>query len=111
MRTIHSVKVLVNKFSTTVYVNFTDGTSGVRSSDAGSGKWTTSGMTAEELAEAKKLALVNGKWTNYAAPRKPVTRSNYTGRNTDQWAEGPLTTERDEREVAAKMISVRTSEE
>ena len=111
MRTVNSVKVLVNKFSTIVYVNFVDGTSGVRSSEAGSGKWTTSGITAEELAEAKKLALVNGKWTNYAAPRKPAVRSTHTGRSTDQWAEGPLTTERDEREVAAKMVSVRTSEE
>jgi hypothetical protein len=110
MRTIHSVKVLVNKYSTTVYVNFDNGQSGVRSSDAGSGKWTTVGMTTEELAEAKKLALVNGKWTNYTAPRQ-ATRSGYTGRSTSQWAEGPLTTARDEREVAAKMVTVRTSEE
>lgn len=110
MRKITSVKVLVNKYRTLVYVNFDNGQSGTRESEAGTGKWTTNGLSAEELVEAKKVALVNGKWTNWTTPRQ-ATRSGYTGRNTDQWAEGPLTTARDEREVAAKMVTVRTSEE
>jgi hypothetical protein len=110
MRGINSVKVMVNKYRTLVYVNFDNGQSGTRESEAGTGKWTTNGLSAEEVAEAKKVALVNGKWTNYTAPRQ-ATRSGYTGRSTSQWAEGPLTTARDEREVAAKMVTVRTSEE
>jgi hypothetical protein len=110
MRKITSVKVLVNKYRTLVYVNFENGQSGTRETEAGSGKWTTSGLTTEELAEAKKVALVNGKWTNWTTPRQ-TTRSGYTGRSTSQWSEGPLTTERDEREVAQKMVAVRTSEE
>lgn len=110
MRNITSVKVMNNKYATVVYVNFDNGQSGTRESDKSTGRWTTSGMTAEELAEAKSLAVVDGKWTNWTAPRKSTPRSTYTGKSTDQWAEGPLTTERDEREVAAKMTAVRTAE-
>lgn len=67
MRSIQSI----NKKGNTVYVNFDDGTFGTRSfSD---GKWTTHRISAEELAEAKRLAVRDGKWINYTARKSRVT--------------------------------------
>lgn len=101
-RNIQSIKVQGN----TVYVNFDNGTFGTRSYE--NGAWKNHRLSDEELVAAKKLAVKGGKWTNWTAPRQSTPRA--TGKSTDQWSEGPLTTERDEREVNAKMVSVRTSE-
>lgn len=70
-RKIESIKVLRNKYGTTVYVNFEGGRFGTHSKE--NGKWTDNGLSAEELAEAKGAALVNGKWTDWSAPKTPKT--------------------------------------
>lgn len=106
-RKIESIKVQSNKYGTTVYVNFEGGRFGTHVFE--NGKWTDNRLSAEELAEAKKLAVVNKKWTNWTAPRQ-ARCNGCSGKGTDQIEEGPLSTARDEREVAAKMAAVRTSE-
>lgn len=76
-RTIKSIKVLTSKYAINVYVNFDNDTYGMRIFE--DSKWRSYKLTDEELAEAKKLALVDKKWTNWQAPRKatsPVIRSN-----------------------------------
>ena len=101
-REIESIKVQGN----TVYVNFDNGTFGTRSYE--NGAWKNHRLSDEELVAAKKLAVKGGKWTNWTAPRQSARCA--TGKSIDQWTEGPLTTERDEREVAAKMVVTRASE-
>ena len=101
-RNIQSIKVQGN----TVYVNFEDGTFGTRRCE--NGTWKNHRLSDAELTAAKKLAVKGGKWTNWTAPRQSARCA--TGKSIDQWTEGPLTTERDEREVAAKMVVTRTSE-
>ena len=103
-REIESIKVVKN--GNLVYVNFNNGTVGTR--ECVNGTWKSNRLSDAELTAAKKLAVKGGKWTNWTAPRQSAPRT--TGKSTDQWTEGPLTTERDEREVNAKMVSVRTSE-
>ena len=63
-RRIDNIKVLKN----TVYVDFSDGTFGMHFFE--DGKWHNSGIAPDELAAAKKLAVKNGKWTNWRAPRQ-----------------------------------------
>jgi len=75
---INSIKVQNSTWSVTIYVNFDNGKFGTHSKDRAEGaKWIDSGLSAEELAEAKRLALKDGKWTNYTAPRKQAV---YTGK-------------------------------
>lgn len=62
---IKSIKVLTTKYSTIVYVNFTNSTFGTHTKE--SGKWFDSGLTPDELKAAKSLALKDGKWINYKA--------------------------------------------
>jgi len=63
-RKINNIKVLKN----TVYIDFDDGTFGTHSFYEG--KWCDKGITADELSAARKLAIKDGKWTNWKAPRK-----------------------------------------
>jgi len=63
-RRIDSVKVL----GSTIYINFHNGTFGVHFFE--DGKWRDSGIAPDELSEARRLALKNGKWTNWRAPRQ-----------------------------------------
>lgn len=98
----------INPFTKTlVYINFSNGTFGIRKFE--DGKWTNVNLSDAELAAAKKLAVKDGKWTKWVAPRNTTPRST-ASTSTNVWAEGPLTTERDEREVSAKMVATRTSE-
>jgi hypothetical protein len=48
-----------------VNVNFSNGTCGTHAKNLATGVWLDTNLTALELASAKKLALVEGKWTNY----------------------------------------------
>jgi len=68
-RQITSIRTLSNKYELTVYVDFNNGTYGTHTKNKETGKWFDGGLKAEELTEAKKLALVNGKWTNWKAGR------------------------------------------
>jgi hypothetical protein len=70
-RQIVNIKVVSTKYSITVYVDFDKGNFGTRTYV--DGKWISRGLTNEELAEARTLALVDGKWTNWKAPRKVNT--------------------------------------
>lgn len=70
MRNIQSVNVNVSKWSTTVYINFDNGRFGTHTKDAGAENWIDSGVSADELAQAKLVALKNHKWSNWRAPRK-----------------------------------------
>jgi len=63
MRIIESIR----KQGKTVYVNFDNGTFGTRTFE--NGKWSNSGLSAEELVKAKHLAVRDGKWLDYRAPR------------------------------------------
>lgn len=75
-RKINNIKVLKSKYGTTVYIDFDNGYFGTRHFE--NGKWSSSGLTDEELAAAKKLAVVDGKWQNWKAPRENTT--SYTPR-------------------------------
>lgn len=64
MRKIESVNVSKN----TVYINFSGGRFATRTWQ--NGKWVSSGsISKEELAEARRLACVDGKWQAYRAPK------------------------------------------
>lgn len=76
-RKIQSINVKANKFSTTVYINFDNGRFGTHSKDTSAAKWIDSGLSADELTEAKRIALKDGKWTNWSAPRKSSTSTNF----------------------------------
>lgn len=80
-RKIQSINTLSNKYEFTVYVNFDNGTYGTHTKNKETGKWFDSGLSADELSEAKKLGLVDGKWTNYKAPRKATVVSTSTRRD------------------------------
>lgn len=72
----------VNVKGKTIYVNFDDGRFGTHSHE--DGKWFDSGLTADELNEAKRLALKSGKWTNYRAPRvETFTPSRFIGKDEE----------------------------
>ncbi len=66
-RKIQSIKTMSNKYEYTVYVNFDNGTYGTHTKNKETGKWFDGGLKADELAKAKSLALVDGKWTNWTA--------------------------------------------
>ena len=66
MRTITNIKPL----GKTVYVNFSDGRFGVRKLE--NGVWTSHNLSDEELSAARKLALRNGAWQKWTAPRADV---------------------------------------
>lgn len=86
---IKSIKTVSSKYSFTVYVNFSDGTYGCHTKE--NGKWFDGGLTAEQLAAAKKLALVNGKWTSWTAPKvASQARSGMTGSYDDEDARTDL---------------------
>lgn len=98
---IKSIKTLNNKREFTVYVNFDNGTYGTHTKNKETGKWFDGGLKAEELTEAKKIALVNGKWTNWtrkshSATSQPETFENMPvtekeqeliNRNQPRWSE------------------------
>lgn len=86
---IKSIKTVTSKFSFTVYVNFSDGTYGCHTKE--NGKWFDGGLSAEQLAAAKKLALANGKWTNWTAPKaENQVGSGMTGSYDDEDARTDL---------------------
>ena len=75
-RTIANIKPTVSRNgNATIYIDFSDGKFGTHSKYQGDTKWTDGGLTAEELAEAKRLALKNGKWTTWKAPRPEYINS------------------------------------
>lgn len=71
MRTIESIR----KAGQTVYVNFDNGTFGTRTLQDGT--WTNCKLSTEELSEARRLALRDGKWTSYRAPRNTTPAHVY----------------------------------
>jgi hypothetical protein len=98
-RTIQSIRVQSSKYSINVYINFSDGTSGVRSYDATTKTWTSSkNLDAATLAEAKKLAYVSPKWSNYTAPRttKISTTSTTTKIDDEDISNSDMTDYRNE---------------
>lgn len=81
-RQIVSIKVLPTKWNTYVYVNFDDGRFGTHTYDKREQKWIDSGLKAEELAEAKRLAVKDRKWTNWRRSPRSVAPAAYV-RDTD----------------------------
>jgi hypothetical protein len=69
------------------------------------------GLEAASAARAKARAEYAERMAEYTARVRDLQVNGPRRQGTDEWSEGPLTTERDEREVAEKMIAVRTSEE
>lgn len=90
---IKSIKTVASKFSFTVYVNFSDGTYGCHTKE--NGKWFDGGLTTEQLAEAKKLGLKEGKWTNWSAPKTGnQVSSGMTGSYDDEDARTDIEAQR-----------------
>lgn len=90
---IKSIKTIQSKYSFTVYVNFSDGTYGCHTKE--NGKWFDGGLTAEQLAAARKLALANGKWTNWFAPKATSQASTgITGSHDDEDARTDIEAQR-----------------
>lgn len=82
MRTISSIRKVGKTIGKTIiYVNFDNGTFGTRSFE--NGKWFTGGLKDEELAEAKRLAVRDGKWTDYRAPRQQMQATDGIGEAMD----------------------------
>ena len=71
-RSISGITVAVSHGSTYVTVYFDNKTVGYRTFDGYSRKWITAKMSDEELATAKALAVVDGKWQNWKPARYPV---------------------------------------
>jgi len=83
MRTIQSIKVITTKWNKNVYVNFDNSTFGTWTKNLETKKITVAHLTTEELAEAKRLALVEtkpgvSKWQDY---RRPTTVHNVSVSN------------------------------
>lgn len=85
---IYSVKVLSNKWSIIVYINWKDGkTSGERRYNRETKTWTSTNLTDDELKAARAVAYRDGAWHDYKAPREesfPV-RSNSRGGMTGSY--------------------------
>lgn len=85
-RKIQSINTISNKYEFTVYVNFENGTFGTHTKNIETGKWFDSGLNADELKEAKKVGIVDGKWLkSWKAPRQAsvVSASNHAVRCPD----------------------------
>ncbi len=72
MSNIQSIKVLRNKYQITVYINLENNRFETYTKEIATGKRTFTG-THELLEKAKQIAMVNGKWQNWNAPRKEST--------------------------------------
>jgi len=57
-----------------VNVNFVNGTCGTHAKKMDTGVWYDTNLTSLEISVAKKLALVDGKWTNYRKSVVVVTK-------------------------------------
>lgn len=68
MRTITNIKVIANKYGKTVYVDFDNGYFGTWYKDAQTKRIAVKGLSDEELAEAKRLAMVDRRWQNWRRP-------------------------------------------
>lgn len=79
---IQSIKVIRTKYQKViVYVNLDNGQYECWSKEGEKKHWTGS---QELLAQAKELALINGKWQNWQAPRKASYNiANYNMRCPD----------------------------
>lgn len=88
-RNIVNIKTQRTNSNFIVYIDFDNGTFATHSKDMNTGKWYDSRtLTANELNTAKKLAIKDGKWTNWKAPR-PQSYSTVKQGNEDY--EHPLT--------------------
>lgn len=68
------------------------------------------GLEAASAARAQARAEYAERMAEHTASVRDLQANGPRRQGTDQETEGPMTTERDEREVAAKMVAVRTSE-
>jgi hypothetical protein len=87
MRTIQSIRTLRNSRNIITYVNFENNYFGTITKNRETGERTTFRLTDEEVAEAKRLAYRDGKWTDYRRPTQPKPVVGNSKRIAD--VEGP----------------------
>jgi len=93
--------VNIKKVGKTVYIDFDDGCFGIHSFDSKEKRWHDKGITPQELAEARRLSVKDGKWTNWRRPRRSEIPSTSSSEKIHSYEE-PLHLDEEDEDLAAQ---------